>query len=499
MSAAPTTEAARVTIIVASDAMSAQIKLRMSGSGEPLTEKEVLAALDGVGLDITDVVRAKAAAFIAAVTEDKNNQEGFPIAEASPPAPAVNGRLEWAPNFVSAADDWHDDGEQGLYSANAVVIVEKDAAIGRIVDPQPAHDGKDVRGKTIKLDRSLRTNPLPLTIDDTIRRSEDDALDLISNRRGRVVQTGQQLSIVEVLEIDGSVDHETGNVETALAVFVGDRVVDGSSVTAGGSVTVGSAVEAANITSGGDVVVRRGILGQSKGWVRAEGSITARDASEANLAAGQDLKVGKQLMNSFGCLGGQLIAPTASLIGGRLFAGGCVEIHDIGSEANVVTRLVVGVVAHAVHELAELADRIKQTKTMAERMRALLQPLLDAANPLDEKRRDLVTAYLSLAEKAEARVRDDDARREKLHEQLYTETVPSIQVLGTIYGGVTIQLGNRETVFRDDYEGPVLLERRKIKNVTEIVAVNPSTKSVKVLKSERTSAEALVESLERDA
>ena len=493
-----TTEAARITVITASDASSAQIKLRTSKSREPITQEEVLATLTDAGLDITDAVRAKAAEFVAAIKQDANQSKGFPIAKATPPASAVDGHLEWDPTHTHAIESWHEGSEANLYTTDALVIVEPDTVIGRIVDPQPARDGKDVRGNPIPLEPSQRSEPLSLTFDSTVRRSEEDESTVVATVRGRVVQTGQKLGIVEVLDIEGSVDHETGDVKTPHAVFVGDRIVDGRVLTAGGSVTVGSTVEAAHITSGGDVTVRRGILGRSKGQVKAEGSITARFASEANLVAGQDLKIGKQLMNSYVCLGGQLIAPTAALIGGNLFAGGCVEVHHIGSEANVKTRLVVGVVARSVHELAEVADRIKRTKALADRVRTLLKPLCEANNRINNEQSAVVTACLSLADKAESCIRDDEARREELQARVYTETVPSIHVLGTIHGGVRIQIGNRETIFRDDYEGPVLLECRKIRNVTEIVAVDPRTKTVKVLGNERTKVEDLVEGLERD-
>ena len=61
---------------------------------------------------------------------------------------------------------------------------------------------------------------------------------------------------------------------------------------------------------------------------------------------------------------------------------------------------------------------------------------------------------------------------------------------------VAIRIGDRETYFHKNLKGPVAIEKRKIKNVTEIVSVNLLSGAVAVLKNERRPLDDLVPSSE---
>ena len=60
-----------------------------------------------------------------------------------------------------------------------------------------------------------------------------------------------------------------------------------------------------------------------------------------------------------------------------------------------------------------------------------------------------------------------------------------VLVLNRIYPGVTLRFGDRVVTFKEEKRGPIKIERRQIKNVTEIVTVNQLTGSVFPLKSGR--------------
>ena len=69
-------------------------------------------------------------------------------------------------------------------------------------------------------------------------------------------------------------------------------------------------------------------------------------------------------------------------------------------------------------------------------------------------------------------------------------------VSASIHSGVTISIGARVTVFREELKGPVSIERRKIRYVTELVAVNMLTGSVQVLSSQKMAIDDLNEQYE---
>ncbi len=64
-------------------------------------------------------------------------------------------------------------------------------------------------------------------------------------------------------------------------------------------------------------------------------------------------------------------------------------------------------------------------------------------------------------------------------------TPPRLIVSTSIHSGVTISLGTRVTLFREELKGPVSIEQRKLRNVTELVAVNTLTGSVQILSSQK--------------
>jgi len=66
-----------------------------------------------------------------------------------------------------------------------------------------------------------------------------------------------------------------------------------------------------------------------------------------------------------------------------------------------------------------------------------------------------------------------------------------------VVSGVRVGIGGRETVLTKPLAGPVRIEERKVKNVTEFVAVNPLTGSVTVLRSTQVDLAAILKQWEQ--
>lgn len=477
--ASPT--AGLVVVTVAEDLMTASIRLRDPDHAAGLDAHEVLAALSDEGVVVDDAVRKCVEEFIRLSENGEPHPEGFVAARG---LPASNGQSEvfvWDPDLQGRQTDLPSDAPVNYYALNSIITVEKDTLLGTATPLVPSRPGRNVKGETM----DATVEPEPLVIGDAIRRCPDDPCKLISNLAGKVVQKGQHLSIEEVLLVSGDVNFAIGNIDSTTAVHIQGSVLDRFEVRSRRSITVDGAIEAAVVAAGEDVVVRRGIIGRNVGSVTAGGRIVAKFCSEAVLTCAGDLAVISQLLNCRARTDGELQAVHVRIIGGHIYArlGGRVGV--LGSDAGTPTRVFIGVRPDALAEIVAIDDRIQRTRDVIQGIRHTVQPLLNNVKHLTPTQREKAIELMFKAEEAQAGVESERERRQQILKAVGGDGNPRLIVSTLIHSGVTISLGARVTVFREELKGPLYIEQRKIHNVTELVAVNTLTGSVQVLTSQK--------------
>ena len=96
----------------------------------------------------------------------------------------------------------------------------------------------------------------------------------------------------------------------------------------------------------------------------------------------------------------------------------------------------------------------------------------------------------------EAKVAEEENRRDQMLEEAGGGGNPRVRVSSIIHPKVVISLGMRLVDFQNELKGPVVIEERQIKNVTEAVAVNQLTGSVQILRSQRLNLNELMRDFE---
>ncbi len=494
-----TTTSARVSVEISPDRLRAFLHLAdeaRENASARLTEDDVVQALKRTNIPIDDAVMDRVAAFIELATSGKPPQEDFVIVKGRAAYDGKDEELIWDESFQKEAQEWQDDSPVNYYTLNSIVTVEKDTLIGRIKPIDPPTDGIDVTGRVMPHRGTAKAIELD---SQTLRRSPEDASRIITRTAGRVVQQENTLTVDEVLTIDGDVGFETGNIASKVDVHIKGGIPDRFEVRSKGAITVELAIDAALVQARGDVVVRQGILGHGSGLVSAEGEIVAKYCSEAHLIAKGDVKIGKQLIASDVCVGGRLLAAGASVIGGSLYAKDGVEAASLGSEANVPTRIIVGVRPEIVREIAVIHRAIGRVKELIDRIRELVRRVEVCGHQASPDQKKRLDELRGATRDARGRIRKDDERLQELHGQVYAGENPSVVVAHTIHSGVAVRVGDLEIVFSDAVKGPVSIEKRKTENVTELVMVNKMTAKVTVLKSERYPVETLLDGFDLDA
>ncbi|HNQ22746.1 MAG TPA: FapA family protein [Phycisphaerae bacterium] len=491
MAAKTDTEAKRMSVVVASDRLSATVQPSATAGTGPLTPEEVLEALKAQRVLVDEKVQARVAAFLEQVklAQDSGQRpEPFVVVRGLAPQEGKDEKFIWDPSFDKTADDWQGDAPINYYSFNSIITVEAGTVIGSLEPLVPARNGLDVLGEVIR----PKTQPRAVQLHDTVGKSPDDPTKVVAKVAGRVIYKDMRLSIEEVLVVAGDVDFSCGNIDSHIDVSIKGMVCDRFKVKSTKSVAVGGAIEAATVGAGAEVVVRGGILARNQGRVEAGTDIVAKFANEARLHAGGDIKVTKELINCRARAERKVVAEHAAIIGGYIYGKEGVDVGTLGSDAHVATRIVVGVHPAVLKEMDDLDGKVKPARDAIAKIRESVKPLLENMRRLTPAQREQATELLFRADEAEANIVEAEKRRQELLKEGQTQTNPRVRVMKMLYPGVRISFGRRATAPDKPMKGPISIEQRKIENATEIVAVNQLTGSVQVLQGIQLSLSELV-------
>jgi len=210
---------------------------------------------------------------------------------------------------------------------------------------EPATRGKPgttVRGRVIPTSDGKDTNISALAGKNV--EVSPDGMELIASQQGQIVMKNGKINVEPVLEIQGDVSTETGDID-----FVGNVVIKGSvrdtfKVKAGGNVDIWGTVEKAEVMADGNVYIRTGIQGKEAGLITAGGDVVAKFIERAKIHAKGDVIALEYILHSnisskskIMCLGKK-----ASITGGQVRAFHEIYAKQLGAESWVETFLEVG-------------------------------------------------------------------------------------------------------------------------------------------------------------
>ncbi len=172
----------------------------------------------------------------------------------------------------------------------------------------------------------------------------DDGLEYFSDMDGKVEFKNGRIEVSNFFEIRDDVDSTYGNVTFKGDVVINGAVRTGMRVVAGGSVTITGVVEGAEITAGGDVLLRSGVLGNGKCYISAEGNVIGKFIENANVMCKGKINC-NYLMNSTvtAWQGVELEGRRSSIIGGRTSSLNYIKVNNLGNDVELPTHVQVGI------------------------------------------------------------------------------------------------------------------------------------------------------------
>ncbi|MCR5784696.1 MAG: FapA family protein [Eubacterium sp.] len=350
-----------VQVRISSDGMEAFIKLERPPEGEKLEVKDVMEELERNGINtgineetVRDMVR----------TEMFHIERR--VAVGVPPQDGVDGYYIY--NYereLNAKPIILDDGSVDYWNCNSIAIVEKDDVIAEYVPAEPGENGVNVRGLPVPCKRGKELLPLKGR---GFSRSEDGRK-YTADITGKIEESGGRIIISNVYEIRGDVDLSVGCIDFSGDVLIHGAVRDGISIKATGSITVDGIVEGAYLECGGDIILKSGLLGNSKAEIYTRGNLIAKFIEFARVEAEGTIQAETFMESEVVCNSSIILDGTRSkIIGGFTSAVESIEANIIGNAVGVQTLIKVGVDQELKVHMDEIRKRIMDTEANLRRV-----------------------------------------------------------------------------------------------------------------------------------
>ncbi len=337
---------------------------------------------------------------------------------------------------------------------NTIVNVKRGQRIAQNIPPTPGIPGKDVFGREI---------PAPpgkwaAFFAGTGVKPVDNNSYLVATSNGKLHIDGDEISVLEVWELDGPVDMSTGHISFwGKLLTIKGSVCSGFRVIAKGDLIVeGNAEDETTVKAGGNLHIT-GLIRAQKTVVTAGGNLRCSAVEYAEINAGRNIIIDDYLLDVTCRAGGNItITSNRGLVaGGRLHLGGSCKALKIGTEANVPTLIHAGSNPH----LIEAYEQCLALRKQLIKKRDELQDAVDKIALMEKQQGGLPAKVAGLKAKiTEGLSNTKIALDENLHlaEQMTAEiqrlSSATVEVISKAYPSCTICIADARLVLKKEVE-----------------------------------------------
>ncbi len=330
-------------VVVSPSGLEARLSILPAQGGHAATKAEALEQLRLKGIHegvLVDEINH-------AIAEGKARE--LVIARGREPIAGDDGTLECLlPEIRARVPRISNSGRTDYRDLGEIQVVQEGDALMRRHPPTPGVPGVNVLGKPIapKAGKDVRFAPKLAGV----RPADDDPDLLVAAINGQPLQVRGGMMVEPMFTVE-TVNMATGNILFDGAVRVRGDVKAGMSIQASGDIEIGGVVEPATLESGGNIVVKSGVLGGiahkdgSGHYIRCAGSFSAIYAQQARIEAGDSIFIDDLAMQC------QLTAVNhirlghnrrGQIIGGLLQATLSIHARTIGAPNRIRTELEIG-------------------------------------------------------------------------------------------------------------------------------------------------------------
>lgn len=339
-----------------------------------------------------------------------------------------------------------EDGSVDFKNLNLFTTVQKGDLLAEKIPSTQGTPGMDVLGIAV-IAKHGKDMLLPVGKNVKIV----DSNTIVADIAGQFLIVNNKINVMPVIEIKEDVDVSTGNIEFIGNVIIRGSVLPGFSVKAEGNIEVFGSVSG-GIVEGKNVVIKMGIQGMHRGYVKAKENVVAKFMENATVHAGLDILVSDVVLHSRITAGKkiQVEGRRGLIAGGTIMAGEEIRAKVVGTQMSTSTELEVGVNPALREEYQHIRREIKKIELNLEQAQKALNILrsLDQHTIPPEKREmllKLTKAQFHLVGQAET-IRTRMATIEGEFEEM---RAGRIKVSDTMYPGVKVVVGTLVKPVRD--------------------------------------------------
>lgn len=418
-----------------------------SDQGKLLTEQEILEDLQfrniSNGIDIE---------MIRKFLSDRQYCTDYIFAKGTPP---VNGEDAWIEYFFNTNHNLrpkrNEDGSVDYRELNTISRVEEGQMLAKLHPVVPGKAGVDVCGGPVR-GRQEKTARLDFANNITL---SEDKTEIYSNVTGHASLVNGKVFVADVYDVPADVDNTTGNIVYDGNVTVKGNVKSGFSVTAKGDIVIEGVVEAAFLSAGGQIIVKRGINGMSKGRVEAKDNIICKFIENATVVSGGYIETECILHSQVSSEADIRVRGKKGFVsGGLIRAGNLVEAQTMGSAMGTVTQIEVGAPPAVKVRYEELSQSISRTKQNLEKMRPILvnfNEKLQKKETVSPERIQQVQAIAKSFKEEQGHLARQQEEMKGLHEKIQMSCNAKVMIKGTIYPGVTITISDMTKSIKSEH------------------------------------------------
>ncbi|SFR95977.1 DUF342 domain-containing protein [Anaeromicropila populeti] len=253
----------------------------------------------------------------------------------------------------------NEDGSVDFHCLDNISRVQKNAVLAKLTPEDAGAPGKDIYGNKIM---PKKVKKLILRVGKNSHLSED-GLVLYSDVDGHVTLVEDKVFVSNLYEVPADVNASTGDIDYEGSVKVKGNVRTGYTIKAKGDIIVDGVVEGATLIADGDIILKRGIQGMSRGSLIAKGNIVTKFIENSEVRSGANIST-EAIMHSIVTAKDEIIVSgkRGLVTGGELKAGSSINIKIAGSTMGTSTLLEVGIDPELRETSSNLEARIQKIK-----------------------------------------------------------------------------------------------------------------------------------------
>lgn len=433
-------------IIISDDNMVAYARFYPpSNGGNLMTKKEIIAELDRLNVSY-GIVGKVIDVFLVARQYCLN----IPIAKGDKPIPAKDTQIEYKFNTKPLSKPKVlEDGSVDFHELNLFTGVSEGDVLAVLTPHTMGEPGKDIFGQQV-----LQNKPKIkiLKYGRNISISEDKTV-ITSMVNGNVTLANDTVFVSDTYTVAADVDASTGDIEYDGSVMIPGTVRTGFTVKAKGDIQVNGVVEGATLIAGGNIVIKRGVQGMSKGRLVAGGDICAQFFESANVEAKGDVLAGSILHSNISS-GGKVIVSGRKgfIVGGEIICESYIEVNSIGNRMETQTMIKVGVKPELYEEMKSLVTFVTDINNQIEETSSYLNVYREKVKngaKLTPENMKLIKQYNTKLDELNNERGDKNERLIEIRNELDKGKKGSVKVLGNTYRGVTLFIASCVYIVKD--------------------------------------------------